>query len=358
MSHHKYTFQIISPISVDWQKIEHAYDSTCYHTQKWNAYLKTIGVKPLVVGVSIGEKQIGFFLGEKVWLPFPMVTAPIEGIGTYTQGLTMLVEVDEQERIDIYQELAQWIFDNHIALSFQVDDWQLRKDFSSWLPIEEFHHEEIERNRISFSVRPTLHLPVAGKSIEDLWAATSYSSCKYSVHKAQKKGLFVREIVDYDQISDFCAIHYDQLREVCARKGTHPKLAQKGSRMLALCESLFPDRVLMLQCIGKDENGVEQVMSSAIFCVDKGQSAYWTGASYKRYQRYCPNELMVWEAIRILHERGAGDLNFCGMADYKLKFGTIYAYVPRMKFAKYSFLANYTQRLKGMYHIFKRFINI
>lgn len=47
---------------------------------------------------------------------------------------------------------------------------------------------------------------------------------------------------------------------------------------------------------------------------------------------------MVWEAMRMLRERGAGDLNFCGMASYKLKFGTIYAYVPRLIFTKYNFI--------------------
>ena len=110
----------------------------------------------------------------------------------------------------------------------------------------------------------------------------------------------------------------------------------------------------MVECIGKDENGIEQIMSTGIFCIDKGQCAYWTGASYQRYQRYSPNELMVWEAMRRLNERGAGDLNFCGSAEYKLKFGTVYAYVPRLLFAKYSFLANYTEKLKLQWRAIRR----
>ena len=91
-------------------------------------------------------------------------------------------------------------------------------------------------------------------------------------------------------------------------------------------------------------------MSTGIYCIDKGQTAYWTGASYKRYQKNCPNELMVWEAMKRLSARGAGDLNFCGMASYKLKFGTVYAYVPRLKFAKYKFLLNWTKILKYFYY--------
>jgi hypothetical protein len=89
-----------------------------------------------------------------------------------------------------------------------------------------------------------------------------------------------------------------------------------------------------------DDNGTEQIMSSGIFCLDKGQCIYWTGAGFQRYQKYCPNELMVWEAMQLLNQRGGGELNFGGMASYKLKFGTKYAYVPRIYIARYPFLIN------------------
>jgi hypothetical protein len=65
---------------------------------------------------------------------------------------------------------------------------------------------------------------------------------------------------------------------------------------------------------------------------------------------------MVWEAIKRLSARGAGDLNFCGIAPYKLKFGTVYAYVPRLRFAKYKILLNWTRELKWMYHGMKKMI--
>lgn len=296
---------------------------------------------------------IGYFLGEEIWLGIPIVGAPIGGVGTYSQGLSMLRQTTEEERLSIYESLSGWVFKRHYALSFQVDDWQLRIDSPQWIPMEEFHHEVIERLGISYSARPTLYAALH-KEEATLWAATSYTSCKYRVHKAQKHGLYVKEIEQRDEIDAFCKIHYDQLKEVCNRKGTRPKLAQQEWRMRALCKSLYPDRVMMVECIGQDEDGVEQVMSTGIFCIDKGVCAYWTGASYRRYQKYSPNELMVWEAMRRLNARGAGDLNFCGSAEYKLKFGTIYAYVPRLKFAKYSFLTDYTSRLQQGWRAMRR----
>lgn len=348
----EYRFNTIKPTAEEWVRIESAYDSTCYQTEKWYTYLKRIGVKPFIVEVRDNrEEVIGYFLGEKMWLGIPIVTAPIEGIGTYTQGLNMLRETSEEERIKIYQTLAEWIFKNGYAWTMQVEDWQLRRDSAEWIPYADFHHEIIERYGLSYEFRPTLHVPV-NKSEEELWAGLSYKSCKYCVNKANKLGLEVREITRLEDIPAFCKVHYKQVKEVCKGHGMRPKPAQSEKRMRALCESLFLDRVMMIEVVGKDENGEEQIMSTGIFCIDKGQCSYWTGASYQRYQKYCPNELMVWEAMKRLSARGAGDLNFCGMASYKLKFGTIYAYVPRLRFAKYKILLNWTQMLKEVYHKF------
>lgn len=188
--------------------------------------------------------------------------------------------------------------------------------------------------------------------IESAYDSTCFQtkSCKYSIHKAEKLGLQVRTVDRFEDIAGFVDIHYDQLCEVCAKQGMKPKASQKKDRMLALCESLFPDRVIMLQVIGNDEEGRQQVMSSGIFCLDKGECSYWTGASYQRYQKYCPNELMVWEAMQMMREKGAGDLNFCGMADYKLKFGTVYAYVPRLVFTKYQWIRQAKELAKKTYY--------
>jgi len=349
----KYKFEKINPTTEDWRRIEGAYDSTCYQTEKWYVYLKRIGITPFIVSVQEENECIGYFLGEKMWYGIPMITAPIEGIGTYTQGLNMLRETSEEERIKIYKSLAQWIFAKHYALTFQVDDWQLRRDTQEWMPNEAFHHEVIDKLGVTYEVRPTLHVAV-NKPEGELWEGLSYKSCKYCVNKANKLGLVVREIEKFEDIPAFCRVHYNQLMEVCKHKGMRPKPAQSEKRMRAVCESLWPERVMMLECVGKDENGEEQVMSTGIYCIDKGQCSYWTGASYQRYQKKCPNELMVWEAMKRLSERGAGDLNFGGIATYKLKFGTIYAYVPRIKFAKYRVLLNWSQWLKNLYHRYGR----
>lgn len=330
-----YNFKHINPSTDDWKRIESAYDSTCFQTRRWCTYLRVIGRKPLILSV-VDEHgaAIGYFIGEKL---FCMVFAPSMGTGTYTQGLVLLEKTTEEQRIAIYQSIADWLFKNRVAFYLRVDDWHLRRDYEAWMPEKSFHHELLDERRIAYGVRPTLHLDLR-KTEEELWAGCHYKSCKYSVNKARKLGLKVRVVDDRNGIDAFVRNHYDQLVDVCAHKGLKPKRSQSRERMKSLCESLFPDRVLMLEVVGTDEKQNVQSMASGIFCIDKGECSYWTGASYRRCQKYCPNELLVWEAVRMLRERGAGDLNFCGMASYKLKFGTIYAYVPRIVFSKWEWL--------------------
>ena len=302
-----YNFKHINPSTDDWKRIESAYDSTCFQTRRWCTYLRVIGRKPLILSV-VDEHgaSIGYFIGEKL---FRMVFAPSMGTGTYTQGLVLLEKTTEKQRIAIYQSIADWLFKNRVAFYLQVDDWHLRRDYEAWMPEKSFHHELLDERRIAYGVRPTLHLDLR-KTEEELWAGCHYKSCKYSVNKARKLGLEVRVVDDRNGIDAFVRTHYDQLVDVCAHKGLKPKRSQSRERMKALCESLFPDRVLMLEVVGTDEKQNMQSMASGIFCIDKGECSYWTGASYRRCQKYCPNELLVWEAVRMLRERGAGDLNF------------------------------------------------
>jgi len=354
-----YTFKHIQPTESEWRAIEQSPELTCFHSKQWHKYSDRIGYKTCVIEVYQDQILLGYFIGARIWRGVWMLTAPFEGTGTYTQGLIIAdghALISEQERVLVYQQLAQWAFEQHLASYLQVDDWQLRRDSAPWIPYEAFHQDILELMHIPYEFRPTLYLDMAGKSEEELWSMQHYKSCKYSVNKARKLGLYVRRITDRAEFDQFIDKHYDQLCEVCAKQGMRPKPSQAKSRMHALCEALSPDKIIMLECRGNDEDGVEQVMSTGLFCPGKVESIYWTGASYQRYQKYCPNELMVWEAIRILQQMGAGGLNFGGMADYKLKFGTIYAYVPRIHFSKYAWVFTLKTWAKHTFHRVRRFI--
>ena len=347
-----YKFTKISQAEIPWDKIELCYDSTCFHSRQWHQYLNKIGHRSFVVSIEKANEIIGYFVGEYRNFIFKFVSAPMSNSGTYTMGLTMTHFIPELERITIYKLLANWLFVNNYAHLLQIDDWQLRCTRENWIPNEDFHHDLLETNSIKYTVRPTL-CAIVNTSVEEMWSKLHYKSCKYSINKARKNGLYVKQITNFEEIDEFVKIHYSQLTEVCKKQGMHPMPSQRQNRMKLLCASLFPKRVLMLEVIGNDENGNEQVMSSGIFAIDKGQCSYWTGASYQRYQKYCPNELMVWEAMCMIHNLGGGELNFGGIAAYKLKFGTVYEYVPRFYFAKYNWLTQIRPNIKKIYSTLK-----
>lgn len=331
----QYQFSLTEPTISIWEEIKSSQDSTVFHSLEWNTYLRRIGHRTIMITIYKETSIVGYFLGEKfLFGKMTILSSPLSNSGTYTMGLCVKDAIDQEERIIIYKQLADWLFTNQVASVLQIDDWQLRITSESWIPYEVFHHNLLEKYAVSYSVRPTLCV-TTDLSEEQMWSKLHYKSCKYSINKAKKLGLYVKEITRFEDIDDFTKIHYEHVKDVSRRHGTLiPKPAQRRRRMKALCESLFPDRVIMLEVIGNDENGVEHIMSSGIYCIDKGESMYWTGASYQCYQKYCPNELMVWEAMRLMHQRCGGILNFGGIDTYKLKFGTVYEYVPRIVFSK------------------------
>jgi hypothetical protein len=341
-----YSFDIINPSMSDWKLIESAFDSTCFQTRQWCDFLRKIGKRLFILSVKGESETIGYFVGVRAWIGISAVLAPTWATGTYTQGLTMLKETPEEQRVCIYLEMYAWLRAKRIASYFKVDDWHLRRDYPKWVPVSDFHQEMLDKYNIRYSCRPTLHVDVS-VPLDDLWAGLHYKSCKYCINKARKNGLKIRVIENREDIKSFVEIHHAHLVDVCKGKGMRPRLAQGKSRMKVLCEALFPNRILMIEVFGKVDQK-EVIMSSGIFGIDKGESIYWTGASFMKYQKYCPNELMVWEAMCILHERGAGDLNFGGMAHYKLKFGTEYAYVPSFVLTKYKWLHPLLHLMKKM----------
>lgn len=349
-----YQFSIITPDSERWHIIEQSADRSCFFTRKWDTYLRRMGTKTLLVEVRQGDQLIGHFIGSRRWLGLRIISAPSMGTGTYSQGLCMLQPITQEERVEIYRELADWLLGTHKADYIQICDWQLRTDSREW--IDDWCNPLLDAAGIHYQPRHTFRLDLR-PSEEELWAALQYKSCKYSINKARKSGLTVRAVTSVDDIEAFVVQHHKHINDVLRRHGNRGLPCQREKNMLATCRALFPDHVLMLQVVGPDDGGKEVSMASGIFAIDKGICTYFTGGSYQHYMHFCPNELLVWEAISRLHRQGASDLIFGGVGHYKKKFNSVYAFVPVMVFSRYKLLLGVRQRLKLLYqrliHIFK-----
>lgn len=339
-----YFFIQINPTDSDWAIIEQSHDANCFFTRQWTSYLESIGRKSFIVRVLKNNILIGHFIGIKRRIIISTIGAPPDATGTYSQGLCMIEETSYSDRINIYQELWGWICEHHIASYMQVCDWQLKSNCENDIIFpDEFHYQP----------RYTLVVDTR-QSEEQLWAGLHYKSCKYSINKARKLGLSVRQITKKEEIASFVDIHYKHLLDVCHRKGMKPQPYQSKTHLMTLCKHLFPEKIKLLQVIGHDDKDGEVIMSSAIFCLGNSASTYFTGASFHKYMKYCPNELMVWEGMKLLHEQGAGNLIFGGTAHYKTKFGTHNVYIPMIVFSNYHILYDVRVILKKSYTLFRK----
>ena len=349
----QYTFQKIVPTTADWDLIESAVDSTVFHCRGWSDYTSQMGFSPIVIKIQESDKLVGYFVGARKRVVFKIIMAPPMGTGTYSQGLCMFGSYTKQERIEIYIKLVQWFFETRQAIYIQLCDWKLRTESSEL--IDDWHDPDLDEKGVFYSPRSTFFLDIQ-KPIEELWANLQYKSCKYSINKARKNGLTVKMVEKEEDIDRFIDQHRLHLKEMQARNKTMGLLCQRRKNIEALCRSLFPDRIVMMEVVGPDESGRTVSMATGIFANGNSGSTYFTGASYKEYMHFCPNELLIWEAIRALHERNAGSLIFGGNGHYKKKYGSIYAYVPVMAFTKYPFLFKAYHIVRKAYDLMASFV--
>ena len=342
-----YRFEHIKePDSYIWEEMRESADQSCFFTKGWDDYVTRMGHKSFFVSVSNENSHLGYFVGSRVWVGIWVVSAPAMGMGTYAQGLCLKELVSKEERVAIYQQLVDWLYKTKVASYVQISDWQMRTESKEW--IDNWQEPTLSKVGIHYDVRQTYFLELQ-KPIDVLWSGMEYKSCRYAINKARREGLEVRETTREEDIDDFVKQHCLHIQDVLRRKRSRGFPFQKQRYLSALCHSMFPVNIHMLQVVWKDEQGNEVVLSSGIFVVGKSACTYYTGASYQRYMHLCPNELMVWEAIRIIHEDGGNNLIFGGIARYKRKFGTSYAFVPVMIFSKYRFLLNFRNRLKKIF---------
>lgn len=334
-----YTFHSVKPTPVIWDALTTAPDSSIFFTRQWEDYLHRMGVNTLLIEVRCNEETVGYFVGSHRWLGIRIVTAPSMGTGTYSQGLCMLHETTQTERIDIYQQLAQYLFKKHIASYLQICDYELRNNEDpESAPL-------LDSAGIHYNPRLTYVIDLR-PSEEELWQSLHYKSCKYCINKARKEGLSVRRVEEVEDIAGFALRHSQHLQDMMRRKRSKGLPCQRHKNILALCQSLFPHHVLMLEVMTPDGLSI----ASGIFAyIPGGTATYFTAASLEDYMRLCPNELLVWEAMRILHNEGAKDLILGGVAHYKKKYAPTLAFVPVAIFSRYNILLNMRKNIKLMY---------
>lgn len=327
-----YKFELITR-DIDWAKIEQCPDSTIYKTHEWFDYLKRWkNIEPFIVSISAQNKVIGYFVGERLNKIIKIIGSPFEGIGTAHQGLSMFSECSPQQRLDIYSQLATWIFKKGYGQFLQIEDWELTMT-------------DVESSKV-YAQGHEGYLINLGLSEDELFHNLHQKSCRYSINKSIKSGITIREAAD---TSAFVDIYYDQLIEVFAKQGLKPTYDKECVK--ALVDSLYPDRILLLEAVTAEG----EIAATGLFPGDKNIAIFWGGASYQKFQKLCPNEPLIWEAIKIWKSRNTKIFDLCGVRPYKLKFGPEIYIKPRIIFAKYKILISAKIIAKKIYYGIREF---
>lgn len=332
-------FRVLKEEQIVWSDIETCYDSTIYKTKAWADFLyKSQNVRPYVIEISQNEKKVGYFYGQKIKrFGISMLVSPFEGWTTAFQGLSMLNIITVEERIEIYKNLVSWLFKNKECLFFQVRDWQLKENDVEGI----FNYENVFGYKLD--MRQDFDT-VIYKNFKE-------KSCKYSIKKALKNGVKVRQT---SNIVQFAENYYNQLIEVFSKQGLKPTYEKK--RIIDLAESLLLGKDILLYEAYLDDD--KTCIATGIFVRNENLAVYYGAASCRKYQKLCPNELLMYTAIKEIHNLGTKEMEFGGGRKYKEKYGTIPFYSPRIIIAKYSILLKLKNLAKKVYYGMRNALSI
>jgi len=325
-----YSFKWIDPSLDDWNVIEATYDGTVYKTKAWFDYLAFQHCRPFIVEIHKGTKMLGYFVGELLKRGVWILGSPLEGVGTGNQGLSMLEATSVGERVEIYKELASWVFKNRYAVWIQIEDWQLLMEDleDSGLTIEGH-----DASWIDLTVDETA-----------LFDRMDKKSCRYKVNKALKEGVVIRETANPDAFLD---VHYDQCLSVMHGKGLEPVRSKEHLR--EMIKLLYPKYLLLLEAVSPDG----KIVATGIYATSDKSACSFSSASYRDYSHLCANELIRWEAFKRCKERGALFFNNNGCMPFKLKFGALRDFRPRIVFSKYKGLSSFKRLFGRLYRRFR-----
>lgn len=324
-----YNFKIIDRNKVNWEEIELCYDHTVFKSREWiNFLINTQKVEPLIVAIFQSEKLLGYFIGERFKKFFEVVASPFEGWTTDYQGLSMLVPISNEIRIKIYENLIQFLFQNRLCSLFQASDWQMDINM-------------IRNSNLRFEIVKGYRLDLT-KSEEQLYKNFSSSSCQYAIRKSQKNGVKILETTDTDS---FVHHYYAQLSEVFEKQKLKP--TYKKDRVAALVDNLKSSKkILLLEAKSAEGN----CLATGIFVGQNKLAYYWGGASYSKFQNLCPNEPLIYEAIKIFKSMGYNEFDLGGIRKFKEKFGPDYFEKPKIIASKFKGLIELKKMAKKTYY--------
>jgi hypothetical protein len=170
------------------------------------------------------------------------------------------------------------------------------------------------------------------------------STCRNRIRKGQKNRLKAEKTNDPGIVDVF----FDQYKEVYGKQGKTTPF--DIGRVRSLYECLHPSKRLLAVWVRNNDG---KVLATGLFPYDENAIYFWGAASWLKYHKFSPNELLHWEVIKFAVQHKIKEYNMCGGgSQFKNKFGG--DDVPHIKYYKSLSKSFYLlRRFYKKWHFFK-----
>ncbi len=280
-----------------WDKLIKGYDSkTLFHESVWHDHILSIHKNSEMLYYAIHDKEsiVGYFCGLVVRkFTFKIMGSPLSGTGTNYMGPVVNFNIDQVKVIAAIEAVRQ---------QENIDFLELCNDV--------FQCDILQKNGYQLINSKTHKVKIATNEKEAF--NTLKSTCRNRIRKGKKYNLQV-EITNDPSIID---LFFEQYEEVYGKQGKSTPFRIK--RVRSLYNHLYFSNRLLPVWVKKGET----VIATGLFPYDEHTIYFWGAASWLKYQKFCPNELLHWEVIRFAVKNGIKRYNMCGGgSQFKNKFG-------------------------------------
>lgn len=305
-----------------------------FHTIDWmNIIEKNYNISKLPIGIYVNDELVGIFpsfFSKK--MHFKLLMSPQQRCSTPYGGPVLSKAISVSRVMKSYDSFIKEIFNpNYIDIKFLYD---IKLD-SYTLSSLGFNVE----NRYTYLLN-------IGKSENELWKNLR-RSCKQSIKKAIKNNI---EIIEDEVKDEYINEYYKMVIDTWKKTNQRPLLKKKMYKDI-LREFIKNGRVKFFLA---KYNG--NIIAGVIrLCFNKKLYAF-DRASYRKYYKICPNNLLDWHVLKWANKNGFNLYDFVGaqvpsIAHYKAGFGgklTSYLYIY-----KGSKLAMFSRNIYEKYYKWK-----
>lgn len=289
-------------------------DREIFQTPAWLRFVaEAQHAEPVIAVLKEGAKEVGHFAGLVVKrMGLRILGSSLPGWSTSFMGIRLREGVSKRAALD---SLVKFAFGELRCVHLEFLDRGFTVDDAAGLG---FDHGDSRGFEVDLS-----------GSLDQIYAKTSATACRYRVRKATKLGVVIEEARD----EGFADEYYAQLQDVFAKQSLVPTYDQRRVRLLM--KHLLPTGMLLL-LRARDRDG--HCLATGIFPAMNTHMYFWGGASWREFQHLSPNEPLNWHAIQYWKTRGIRVYDMCGGGEYKAKYGGRRISVSHLRISKYRYL--------------------